>query len=727
MTKQSSLGRKILTAMIVLVVVTLIAEGLVFALTMRNVTDTLSEGNRSLTGTIKDSSSAYLSAESEVLLARMAGEKADIADLVFADFKRGVTTVASVAEDIYGSPENYAPRAVALPDPDCDGELTVQALFSASADPDDPETARELGLIGNVSDVLTAVNEGQDSIASVYVATESGIMVQADYISARKFDESGALMPLEAKDRPWYRGAAETGEPYFTPVTRDLHTPRLAIMCGVPVYAGGRLMGVAGGGMYLDELEDLVQSVDLGEGGNACIVNGSGQVLFSTFAEGTLAAAENAEDLRRSADADLAETAGKAAEGGTGVVRLTVDSVPYYVAYAPMKTVGWSMLVFLPQETVDAPTERLIAEVDRTTEESFRDADDQIRHAVYLLLGLFAAGVAVAVGVSVALSGHIVKPIRRLTEKVRTMEGDSLDFTWDMDTRDETQTLATSFQSLTQRMKDYISDIETITAENERINTELTLAAQIQTNMLPSVFPPFPERRDVDIFASMDAAKEVGGDFYDFFLIDEDHLCLAVADVSGKGVPAALFMMACKIIIGNYFMLGQTPGQVLETANQAICASSKDGMFITVWAGILDLKTGLLTAANAGHEYPVLRQPDGRFELVRDKHGLVVGGMPGMRYKEYTLQLQPGSKLFLYTDGVPEATDAQNRMFGTDRMLEALNTDPGAAPRQLLKNVRNAVDAFVGGAEQFDDLTMLYIEYRGPENGGQEPPPEIRG
>ena len=720
MTKNRSLGSKILVAMIVLVVVILAAEGIVFALTVRNATNMLTDSSRDLSETIMKSSSAYLSAESEELLMEMAGQKADVADLVFADFKRGVTTVASVAERIYGAPENYAPRTVELPDPERDGELTVQALFSAAADPDDPEIARELALIGNVQDVLLAVNEGQDSIASVYVATESGIMVQADYISAKKFDESGALMPLEAKERPWYRGAAETGEAYFTPVTRDLHTPRLGIMCGVPVYAGGRLMGVAGAGMYLDEMEELVRSVDLGEGGNACIVNGDGQVLFSTFGEGTLAAGENAEDIRLSGDAELADAAGKATAGETGVVRLTVDGVPYYTAYAPLKTVGWSMLVFLPQGTVDAPTERLIAEVDRTTEGAFRNANEQIRHTIYLLLGLLAAGVAVAVGVSVALSGQIVKPIRRLTEKVRAIEGDSLDFTWDMDTRDETQTLAASFQSLTHRMKDYIEDIETITAENERINTELTLASEIQSNMLPSVFPPFPERRDMDIYASMDAAKEVGGDFYDFFLIDEDHLGLVVADVSGKGVPAALFMMASKIIIGNYFMLGQSPGQVLETANQAICATNKDGMFITVWAGILDLKTGLLTAANAGHEYPVLLQPGGRFELIRDRHGLVVGGMPGMRYREYTLQLQPGARLFLYTDGVPEATDAGKRMFGTERMLEALNTDPGAAPREVLKNVRNAVDAFVGGEEQFDDLTMLCIEYLGPEAGGKE-------
>ncbi len=240
------------------------------------------------------------------------------------------------------------------------------------------------------------------------------------------------------------------------------------------------------------------------------------------------------------------------------------------------------------------------------------------------------------------------------------------------------------------------------------------MAARIQTNMLPNVFPPFPERKDMDIFASMDAAKEVGGDFYDFFLTDEDHLCLVMADVSGKGVPAALFMMACKIILGNYAMLGQSPAQVLETANTAVCANNKADMFITVWIGILDLRTGILKAANAGHEYPVIMQPGGKFELLRDKHGFVIGGMAGMHYKEYTVQMQPGAKLFLYTDGVPETTDSNGSMFGLERMLDALNTDTAASPKEVLGNIRRAVDDFVGDAEQFDDLTMLCMEYKGP-------------
>lgn len=251
--------------------------------------------------------------------------------------------------------------------------------------------------------------------------------------------------------------------------------------------------------------------------------------------------------------------------------------------------------------------------------------------------------------------------------------------------------------------------------ETARISTELNLATRIQADMVPNIYPAFPDRREFDVYATMDPAKEVGGDFYDFFLIDDDHLCLLMADVSGKGVPAALFMMASKIILANNAMIGKSPAQILTDTNAAICSHNREEMFVTVWLGILEISTGKLVAANAGHEYPVVKHGDGSFEVLRDKHGFVIGGMAGMKYKEYELTLEPGSKLFLYTDGVPEATDAESNMFGADRMLGALNEKKDGTTVEILKHVRASVDGFVKDAEQFDDLTMLCMEYRGPE------------
>ena len=251
--------------------------------------------------------------------------------------------------------------------------------------------------------------------------------------------------------------------------------------------------------------------------------------------------------------------------------------------------------------------------------------------------------------------------------------------------------------------------------EQERIVQELHTAREIQMSSLPHNFPPFPERKEFDLFASMAPARDVGGDFYDFFLIDDDHLCLVIADVSGKGIPGALFMMLSKRIIEDAARLELDAGEILDKTNQSLCDSNQAGMFVTVWLGILELSTGRLTAANAGHEYPAIGKRGGSFALYKDKHGFVIGGMENVRYHSYELQMAQGDKLFVYTDGVPEATADSLEMFGVERMTAALNNALDEGPEEILAAVKQAVDAFVGDAEQFDDLTMMCLEYKGPD------------
>jgi sigma-B regulation protein RsbU (phosphoserine phosphatase) len=231
--------------------------------------------------------------------------------------------------------------------------------------------------------------------------------------------------------------------------------------------------------------------------------------------------------------------------------------------------------------------------------------------------------------------------------------------------------------------------------------------------MLPRIFPPFPERTEFEIFASMDPAKEVGGDFYDFFLVDENHLALVIADVSGKGVPAALFMVIAKTLIKNRAQMGDSPAKVLTDVNEQLCEGNEANLFVTVWLAILDLRTGKGMAANAGHEHPILRRKDGKYELVVYRHSLAVATMEGLRFKEHPFELNPGDSLFVYTDGVPEATNINNELYGTDRMLEVLNRDPSQDMETLLKLTKKEMDAFVGTAPQFDDVTMLGFKFFG--------------
>ena len=710
-----SLRGKIALTMISVVGLTLLCVGALFLVSSDRITSTLTESNQQMSLTSRSRSSASMTEQTKTRLQELADGKAELADRMFYEFEEAVCNAAVAAELLYANADAYPPRDVPLPQMENDGKLALQVLYASGVDPEDEAIQKEVRLLGNLQETLYAINHNDPSIVSNYIATDSGIMVQADYISAKKFDESGNIMPLDAKVRPWYQGAEESGELFLTPVVEDLHTRRPTVMCGVPIYCDGVFKGVAGAGMYLDNVEALVADIDLGDSGQACIVNQFGQVLFSSDADDVNSPFYPGLDLPSDADEALNTLAEMAINHESGVTMLDLNGTSRYVACSPMTTTGWSIFVILSQEEVDTPTVQLQGNLDRISEEAAAEAARHIKTTTILLPVLLAVALIAALIASLLLSRRIVNPIVTLTEKVQQVEGDNLDFHWTLETGDETQTLANSFESLTERMKTYITDIQTITAEKERIGTELSLAARIQAAMLPHIFPPFPDRKEINIFASMDPAKEVGGDFYDFFLVDEDHLCMVMADVSGKGIPAALFMMVSKIILQSCAMLGQSPAEILTKTNEAICSNNPENMFVTVWVGILELSTGKLTAANAGHEYPALMGPGGSFALYKDKHGLVIGGMDGVKYKPYEIQLQPGSKLFLYTDGVPEATNAENVLFGAERTLAALNLEPDAAPEQILKNVRRAVDDFVQDAEQFDDLTMLCLEYRGKE------------
>lgn len=250
--------------------------------------------------------------------------------------------------------------------------------------------------------------------------------------------------------------------------------------------------------------------------------------------------------------------------------------------------------------------------------------------------------------------------------------------------------------------------------EKERIGAELNVATQIQADMLPRIFPAFPDRKEFDIYASMTPAKEVGGDFYDFFLIDEDHLGLVMADVSGKGVPAALFMVIAKTLIKNRTQLGGSPAEILKDVNEQLCEGNEAELFVTVWLAILEISTGKGIAANAGHEHPAVRRAGGAFEMVKYRHSPAVATMEGIRFREHTFELYPGDSLYVYTDGVTEATNKNNELFGEERTLLALNKNASSNAKEILTTVKSDIDTFVGDAVQFDDITMLCIDYFGP-------------
>ncbi len=279
----------------------------------------------------------------------------------------------------------------------------------------------------------------------------------------------------------------------------------------------------------------------------------------------------------------------------------------------------------------------------------------------------------------------------------------------------EIEELAESFSSIVTEVDRYVNEIKKVTAEKERIGAELSIATRIQADMLPRVFPPFPDRKEIDIYASMKPAKEVGGDFYDFFFTDDDHLALVIADVSGKGVPAALFMVISKTLLKNSATRGENlPSVAFGDVNRLLLEGNDDDLFVTVWMGILTVSTGKMMCSNAGHEYPAIRRKNGNFELLMDNHSMPLATIPDVEYKDYEMEFHPGDTLFVYTDGVTEAMNRNEQLFGTERMLDALNRcENGDDPYEPERIVKKAVSEFEEGTPQFDDMTMMTMIYRG--------------
>ena len=643
--------------------------------------------------------------------------EAFIADDLFKDLGAAVTMLEDYAEKLFADPSAYPARPYAAPDAATDGQITVQLLSEDGVDLSDPGIVQRLGLAANMSELMAAVYHTA-GVNSCYIALADGAMLLADDHASSKFAQDGSIITFPMRERDWYTGAAETGKLFFTDVVSDVFTGQIGIMCGMPVYQDGELAAVVGADLFLNNISATIAASDK-SGSFSCIVNEHGHVVFSSRTEGVfqVKVAGEAMDLRESDDAALAGFVQSALREFTGVQTVEADGETWYMSGAPISTVGWTVLNAVSAEAANQPTLAMEQRYDGILDDALAAYRDSLSNAKKTIAVLLATVTILGVTAALTVAKRIVKPLEAMTKRVGALGGNDLQFFMEdaYRTGDEIQVLAESFAALSAKTLQYVDQVQRVTAEKERIGAELNMATAIQASQLPKLFPPFPDRPEFDIYATMDPAKEVGGDFYDFFLIDPDHIGLVMADVSGKGVPAALFMMVSRVLIKSHLQNGETPGEALASVNNQLTEGNELGLFVTVWAAVVQISTGKGVAANAGHEHPTLRRADGQYELIVYRHSPALAVMEGVPFREHSFELYPGDSLFVYTDGVPEATNAGKELFGTDRMLSALNRDPDAEPKEVLNNVTDGINAFVTGEEQFDDITMLCFKYNGPK------------
>ncbi|MBO4409269.1 MAG: SpoIIE family protein phosphatase, partial [Spirochaetales bacterium] len=557
----------------------------------KNLSRIFASASSNQQNSIREISSQTMDAVINASLTKTTRLEAYIADSLFSRLAANVTVLGDAVKDVYLNPENYNERPVSRPDPEQEGNLSLQHV----AGNPDSMTAR----LGNLENLIKSlVLNGQ--LNSLFIGTPDGVFLICDARQQEKYNDDGTVKKYDVVNRPWYIATAASGELYFSDIEKDSFSDDLGIVCSYPVYdADGALVAVVGADLFVNNISDYIES-SYSEGSFTIIVNSNMEIIFAPEKQ------EIFDTGKMVPERNLREYLAAATAGDMDLHVVDVEGTEYFMTAAKISTIDWTAVSVVDKKLTEGPSDTMIAtfgQISAASAEEFNYGVSKSRATtLVLILVVFVVGSSV----SIVLSTRIVKPLTKMTENIRHISANNLAFEMDdtYKTKDEVEILATSFADLSFRTRKYIEEITRITAEKERIGAELNVATQIQSDMLPRIFPPFPLRFEFDIYAGMKPAKEVGGDFYDFFMVDENHIALVIADVSGKGVPAALFMVIAKTLIKNRAMQGGSPSEILEDVNRQLCEGNEAELFVTVWLAIIDLRTGEDFAGNAGHEHP---------------------------------------------------------------------------------------------------------------------------
>ena len=704
-TRKRSIKEKILFMVLSVSLLSLVVIILTAVFGMINMRDHIIQSNSNLGQTAARDSQDALETQTVTQLSEISKSKAEISDEKLGRLEKYVQFMTTQCVNIYSNPEEYIPLTVDSLLSSGKGVLVPHLLYSDDTTLE--SIAGELGLVSNTTDILYSIVENDSDVMAAYVGTESGFIVLADR------EPGNSIRTLDPRKRTWYMLAKEKKSLIWTDIYDDALGRGLTITCAAPFYdAAGNFKGVVAIDSLLTTLNDIIIGTKIGATGFAFVLNEKGDMIISPTIEksGDTIVREN---FLESNNIILKAAAEKMIARKSGVARLVYNGRDVFFAYSPMQNLPWSIATMIDVSEVIQPALQSKASIITLASQAIGEVNKNIMTVSIFFGAVAILSAAVIIILSFLLSGRITKPIAYLTGKVsKVVEGD-FDVEIDVKTGDEIEELADAFGNMTVEIKKYITNLAVETATKERMNSELALAAQIQSGMLPTRFPAFPDRKEFDIYASMHMAKVVGGDFYDYFLIGDDRLAFVMADVSGKGIPAALFMMVSKNIIKNNALAGLEIGDILYRANNSLCENNESNMFVTLFLGIIDLKSGLLSYANAGHNPPLVQRAGSNYDWLPVNSGFVLGGMENISFKPKELQLSKGDRIFCYTDGVTEAMNEKDELYSDERLIKTLDEKKDLSGLQdLIRAIKADVDIFANGAEQADDITILVVELK---------------
>ncbi len=658
-------------------------------------------------------SAAALEQETQQKLGTISDYMARLADEKLGRIARYTTMLADTASRIFSDPAAYPLREISGPLAENTDKLAVYFTHPAAVGPE--ALLPDARLAANCQEIMYEMNDIDPTVLTCYVSFNTGLHVVCDSSSASRLAPDYNYDP---RTRSWFTNAQQNGKLSFSDVVDDAQGRGLGLVCSAPFYgADGEMLGAVGVGALLSDISELVLNTDFAESGQAFILNHQAQMIIGAGVSKDAAGNISRVDFAKSDEPQLQALSLKMVNGESGVAQVAYEGRDVYLAYSPIATADWILVTLIDVEEALRLSQLTAEKISALAAETSGQVDRSIVVTIVIILAVMAVTSLLVLLIGLRQSQKLTGPLSQLTLGVNEIAGGNLNYQLDIRTGDEIQTVASAFNAMTGELREYIDNLTRVTAEKERIGAELNVAATIQQSMLPCIFPAFPERDEFDIYATMLTAKEVGGDFYDFFLIDDTHLGLVMADVSGKGVPASLFMVIAKTLIKNHAQLGESAAEIFTNVNEQLCEGNEAGMFVTAWLGILDIGSGCLSYANAGHNPPIFRRGGGAYEYLHCRPGFVLAGMEGIKYRQAELMLAPGDRLYLYTDGVTEATNAAEELYGEARLLQVLNQSGSQPLTAVLGLIQADIDGFVGEAPQFDDITMLLLEYQG---GGEQ-------
>lgn len=718
--KSISIRKRILTVLLSSCLLSIILTSLIAFKAIYDTRElTLSIGNEIIFQAAENSQEALIQ-RAKLALEQTAVDKANELDENLGKVKKDVIILSNMMTNIASNPEEYHSRNIFEPSKNDIDKITAQLLFSSEVvDKSSPILRQEIGLTANIQDFLIQINTNSNVIISSYVASKNGFTIMVDRFAGRKFQNSDIKPDFyNATSRPWYIQAKKEDKTIFTDIVIDALGGGPCIICATPYYANGQFAGVVGMGTFLDNINEIILNTKIGDNGFGFVINKQGQIIASPHTTGDLITGiNNIKDLRQSTNTSLADAVQKIINEKAGLTEANIDGKDYYLAYAPMKNTDWYFVTAMEVDTVIAPAKETHENIINIATEYMDNLSEKTKMTVIGMIISISILLFFITYIGWSLADYLTKPIRQLSKGVQQIAMGNFNGKLNIHTGDEIESLAISFNAMTTELQTYIKNLEQITAEKERIATELNVATNIQKNMLPCIFPPYPDRKDFDIYAVMYPAKEVGGDFYDFYLLDENHLVITIADVSDKGIPAAMFMVITKTILKNFAMSMTSPDDfsaVVQCANRQLCENNEEMMFVTVFMGMLDLKTGKFIYVNAGHTPPMIRhkhKDDSTFEYLPVEKNCVLGINEEAQFKQQEVYLKQGDELFLYTDGVTEAINKEKKLYSIERLYSNLNKiNQKSSCQDILRDVKLSIDEFAQGMYQSDDITMLAIK-----------------